>query len=166
LKYLQSLSAVEINTITSLYKNGLVHRIRQRAHIILMRNKRFSINDISKIVDLDRDTVSKDIYNWESKGLSGLYDRKRSGRPSIFSLKEEIEILKKIEENPKNLKKVTAEIIEETGKKSSIKTVKRIIKKNNKKWKRMKRTLSQNPDEVLFKKAYDDLEVLKKKSFK
>lgn len=163
MKFLQTLSSIEIDKITSLYKNDLTHRVRQRSHIILMKNKKFSINDISKIVDLDRDTVSRVIDNWNSEGINGLYDNKRSGRPKFFSENEEKDIIKKIENNPKNLKNVTAEIIQETGKKSSVHTVKRVLKRNNKVWKRMKRALAKKPDEALFNKAYNDLDMLKKK---
>jgi transposase len=163
MKFLQTLSSIEIDKITSLYKNDLTHRVRQRSHIILMKNKKFSINDISKIVDLDRDTVSRVIDNWNSEGINWLYDNKRSGRPKFFSENEEKDIIKKIENNPKNLKNVTAEIIQETGKKSSVHTVKRVLKRNNKVWKRMKRALAKKPDEALFNKAYNDLDMLKKK---
>ena len=85
MKFVSVLKEVEIITLQELYKNGSTHRLRQRAHIILMSNKKFKIDTISAVTGLDRDTVSATFNKWESTGLVGLYDSKKSGRPSIFT---------------------------------------------------------------------------------
>lgn len=96
----------------------------------------------------------------------GLYDSKRSGRQPIFTPDEEEKIIEKIEINPRSLKNVTAEINNDTGKISSTKTVKRILKKHNKIWKRMKKTLAGKPDKEALEKAESDISELKKTNLK
>ncbi len=146
MKFVVPLSDAELITLNELYKNHAIHRLRQRAHIILMSNNSMTIDVISKAVGLDRDTVSILIDNWENTGIIGLYDGSRSGRPSIFDKNEQSKIIKKIEDDPRSLKKVTAEITEETGKKASLDTVRRVLKKRRKIWKRMKKTVAKKPE--------------------
>jgi transposase len=129
MKFCCKLSSPEIITLECLYQNGFSHRLRQRAHIILMSNSRIKIDDISLITSLDRDTVSKIINNWEDIGLRGLYDAHKSGRPPIFSEFDENIIIEKIEAEPRSLKKITNEINLDTNKNASTSTVKRILKK-------------------------------------
>ena len=146
MKFVVPLSSAELTTLNELYKNHGIHRLRQRAHIILMSNNGMKIDTISKAVGLDRDTISILIDNWENIGIIGLYDGDRSGRPAIFSAHEVSKIIKKIEDDPRSLKKVTAEITEETGKKASVDTVRRVLKKRKKVWKRMKKTVAKKPE--------------------
>lgn len=132
MKFCCILSEPELITLECLYQNGYSHRLRQRAHIILMSNNHIKINDISTVTSLDRDTISKTIENWETIGLRGLYDAPKSGRPPIFSAIDENTIVKKIEAEPRSLKKITNQINLDTNKNASTSTVKRILKKRGK----------------------------------
>ena len=105
MKFTKTLSIAEVITLEQLYQNGQSHRVRRRAHIILMSNSKFTINEISRATSLDRDTISNVINIWDSIGLVGLYDSPKSGRPLIFSKDEEKMIIDKIESDPRNLKK-------------------------------------------------------------
>jgi len=165
MKFTKTLSIAEVITLEQLYQNGQSHRVRQRAHIILMSNSKFTINEISRATFLDRDTISNVINTWDSIGLVGLYDSPKSGRPLIFSKDEEKMIIDKIESDPRSLKKATAEINTETGKKASTKTIKRVLKKYKKIWKRMKKTLAGKPEDSELKKAEEDLKNLKNKAY-
>ena len=84
MKFVVPLSSAELTTLNELYKNHGIHRLRQRAHIILMSNNGMKIDTISKAVGLDRDTISILIDNWENIGIIGLYDGDRSGETSNF----------------------------------------------------------------------------------
>ena len=163
MKYAATLSTPEIITLEQLYQNGRSHRLRQRAHIILMSNNQLPLDTISMVASLDRDTISSVINNWELIGLIGLYDLPRSGRPAIFSEEDEKKIILKIEDEPRNLKKATSEINKETGRNASTKTVRRILKKHKKGWKRMKKTLAGKPDEERLEKAEAEIKELKKR---
>jgi hypothetical protein len=139
MKYVKDLLEPEITTLNEMYRNAPVHRLRQRAHIILMSNRRIAINEIALATDLDRDTISATIVAWETIGIIGLYDAKRSGRPSIYTDDEKVFIQRKIEEEPRQIKAVTAEISTLTGKASSIHTIKRVAKQKGMRWKRLKK---------------------------
>ena len=67
--------------LKKLMKNAKTFRLRQRAHAILLSNKRYSIEAIADIYDVHRDTVSRWIKHWNEKGVEGLEDAPKPGRP-------------------------------------------------------------------------------------
>lgn len=52
-----------------------------RCHALLLSHKGYTINQLADIFDVDRDTISNWFERWQSKGLEGLSDAVRSGRP-------------------------------------------------------------------------------------
>jgi transposase len=66
-----------------LLKNGKTFRLRMRAHAILLSSKKYSIDAIADIYNVHRDTVSRWINNWEEKGVEGLEDAPKPGRPRV-----------------------------------------------------------------------------------
>jgi transposase len=146
MKYVNPLLEPMIITLKEMYKNAPVHRMRQRAHIILMSNKGLTLEEIGLVTDLDRDTISATIDVWEKQGLGGLYDGARIGRPPIFNESEQALILSQIEQEPRQLKKVLATIKNITGKSSSTDTIKRIAKRKNLIWKRIKKHVASKPN--------------------
>ena len=129
MKFLTALNPHQELTLNEMYKNSLSHRLRQRAHILLMSNRFMKIAQIAKAIDLDRDTVSQVISTYEENGLGGLFDKKRNGRPAIFTKEDEEIILAEVKKNPRQLKATMPNITKQTNKKSSMQTIKRIIKK-------------------------------------
>ena len=97
------------------------------------------IKEISQCLDIDRDTVSLVISSWETIGIIGLYDDKRSGRPPIFNESDKEIILSKVKEEPRQLKSLVSDIKARTGKDSSVDTIKRVVKKEGFIWKRIKK---------------------------
>lgn len=139
MKYVKALLEAEITTLNEMYRNARLHRLRQRAHIILMSNRKLTIKEIASVTELDRDTLSATLVAWETIGIIGLYDAKRTGRPGIYTDSEKELIRLKIEEEPRQIKSVTAKVIALTGKESSIHTIKRIAKQKGMRWKRLKK---------------------------
>lgn len=78
--------------LTLLYKSSQDHRERQRAHVLLLSSRQYSIEDLAVLFDLDRDTISRWMNRWEEwltltgvqKSLD-LQDRHRTGRPATLS---------------------------------------------------------------------------------
>lgn len=64
MKFSEPLLQPEIIMLEELYHKGSIHRLRQRAHIILMSNSKFTINEIAKTMSLDRDTISGVLDSW------------------------------------------------------------------------------------------------------
>ena len=81
MKFVKPLSEAETMTLEELFRNHGDHRTRIRAHGILLSSKGFIIADISKFYEVNRDSTSRWLDSWESEGLVGLFDDKRSGRP-------------------------------------------------------------------------------------
>lgn len=131
MKFLTPLNPHQELTLNEMYKNALSHRLRQRAHILLMSNRLMKIGQIAKAIDLDRDTVSQVISTYEQNGLGGLFDKKRNGRPTIFTKEDEEIILAEVNKNPRQLKATMPNITKQTNKKSSMQTIKRILKKKD-----------------------------------
>ena len=161
MKFVNQLSASETLTLRDLHKNSSIHRLRERGLIILMSSAGFMINDIGLALDLDRDTISGAMDAWEDTGLAGLYDAKKSGRPTIFTDKEEEEILIVVSKKPRNLKAIIAEVETTTGKKASKDTIKRTIKKKGFIWKRIRKVTPQSPDPQEYKEKQEKLNNLK-----
>jgi transposase len=77
-----------------------------------------------------QETVSKWIDGWEKYQFDSLIDKPRPGRTPLIPGEEYAEIIDIVKKNPRQLKTAIIEIEEKFGKKISIKTLKRIIKKN------------------------------------
>ena len=73
--------------------------------------------------------VSHWLDHWEKAGLSGLYDAPRSGRPPIYTAIDGVHLKAFLDESPQQLRQAQAQLIEQTGKSSSLDTVKRLLKK-------------------------------------
>lgn len=129
MKYITSLSDQDRKKLSQLYKTNTSHRVRQRAQAILLSNQGYCVKEIVNIVKLHRVTIYSLIKAFEQNRFDALYDRARSGRPSLFDEAEEQLIVEKIKQHPQNIKKVTAQINEQTNKSASIYTIKRVLKK-------------------------------------
>ncbi|SKB15911.1 transposase (fragment) [Planktothrix sp. PCC 11201] len=84
---------------------------------------------------------------WEKSGFVGLYNEKGRGRKAKLSPSQIAEVKEWVKAEPKNLNKVVIKIHKNWEIKVSKETIKRMIKKLNMRWKRMKRGLSKTPDE-------------------
>ncbi len=80
-KFVSPLDDNVVKKLESLIKNSKNAKVRQRAQAIILSSKIFSIDDISKICDVVRNTVSSWITNWEKFGFEGLHDKERPGGP-------------------------------------------------------------------------------------
>ena len=164
MKFIKQLTETEEITLTEMHKNSWVHRQRQRAHILLLSHRGFQIGVISKVVALDRDTISGLFDHWEKIGISALYDRNRSGRPPIFTDSEQQHILSQIAEEPRMTKSTAATIKEKTGKCASLETIKRVLKKNDYKWKRVRKKPAGKPEKHDYEEKKAKIEKLKQKA--
>jgi transposase len=77
-----------------------------RAHGLLLRSEKITINAIAKIYHVDRDTVSTGIKKWEQHGDKSLHDQPRSGRPPLLHAAEQTLATHYMQEAPRSLKHV------------------------------------------------------------
>ncbi|HPI20576.1 MAG TPA: helix-turn-helix domain-containing protein [Candidatus Kapabacteria bacterium] len=83
MKYGITLTRLEERKLSYLIRNSPKFRIRQRAHAILLYSKNYDIDNLAGIFDVHRDTINRWLVMWDQKGVLGLYDIQRSGRPHI-----------------------------------------------------------------------------------
>lgn len=93
IKFVSTLAKKDIVNLEYTVHNSLSHRIRSRAHSILLSAKGFIIKEIVDIIQVDRKTVSSWIDRWEQFGHDGLLDLQRPGRPPKLT-KQEKKLLK------------------------------------------------------------------------
>ena len=95
---------------------------------------------------VDYRSVSSWIDQWQTRGLVGLYDQPGAGRRPTLSLDEQQKVQQYLQDSPKDLKKVVHQLEQETQKRVSTKTIKRLIKKNRYVWKRIRKAPAKSPD--------------------
>ncbi len=162
MKYVSPLTEGEIKRLEDIRKSDKPSQVRDRAHYILLSNAGYKIDDIARIFDVERRTVSSWTDAWEYSSFEGLHDKPRSGRPEILS-EEEKEIAKKlIEENPRSLKSVVHKLAEITGKVVSVKTLKRLAKKCDLVWKRVRKSVRPKRNKKESGQAKKEIGELKK----
>ncbi len=130
MKVVWRLTEAEQITLREAVANHPKHRCRIRAHAILLSHKRYDIKQLADIFDTSLETLSKWIDCWEEFGISSLYDAKRTGRPTIYTDEEKQRLKELVDEEPHQLKRAQSLMEKESGKKASVSTIKRTLKKN------------------------------------
>lgn len=122
-------------------------KVRNRAQCIVLSYEGYEIEELMTIFRVSRKTIYNWLTRWEDQKFRGLYDQKGRGRnPKLSSDKEE-QVKDWVEETPKNLNKVVTKIEKEWDIKISKSTLKRLLKKLNMVWKRIKRRTSKSAQE-------------------
>jgi transposase len=153
MKFVAPLNDVEIHTLIDMHRFHPSRRARMRAHGILLSHQGFSLRHIADIYQVSRYAVSAWIERWHSAGLVGLYDHPRSGRPPRLTAEEQHKVDQYLQEHPKDLKQVAHLLEQETTKRVSPKTIKRLIKKHRYVWKRLRKTPAQSPTPEKYHRA-------------
>ena len=161
MRYVKSLNENEKLTLSQLMKNHANARARMRGHGILLSDRKFSVEEIALIYEVDRDTVCRWFREWEIKGITGLYDEERRGRPKELTEAEEKEVKLLIAKEPRSIKKVMVEVKERFKKEVSQSTIKRTLKYFKLVWKRIRKSLRSKRNEAEFLQAKSDIEELR-----
>src|SRR6266478_4397602 len=111
-----------------------------------------------RIYQVDRDTVSSWIKQWDQTGVESLYDKPRSGRPSTLTQEEKELAQHYIQEEPRCLKQVAERLSQKTAKRLSISSLKRLAKKARLRWKRVRKSLKSLRDPEEFAQCQRELE--------
>ncbi len=129
MRFVQPLSDAEVQSLRDASKNASKPAQRRRAHGILLSHKGYTINQISEILDVQRDTVTRWLNAWQRDGLDGLADKARAGRPSVYDDQDRERLQALVAETPHQIRALQARMAEETGKPVSLSTVQRALKK-------------------------------------
>ena len=71
-KFVADLSEQQIAELNDLMASDWNARTKQRAQAILLSFRRYTIDDISMILEYDRVTISRWLDQWQERGLDGL----------------------------------------------------------------------------------------------
>jgi len=156
-RFVAALSDEERDRLRSLKDFDPARRIRQRAQAILLSDAGKTVNEIADIFDVDRDTVCSWLKRWETEGSVGLEDQPRSGAPPILDESEQQRALEILLEHPHSPKLVLRQIEKEIGKTISRDTLRRLARKSNLTWKRMRKSLKSQRDEEEFRESQEEL---------
>ena len=108
MRFVPALSESEKRELKSVFCQEGSHQVRRRAHTILLSAEGFTINEIARIYQIDRDTVSSTFDRWEKANVAGLYDGERSGRPTKLTKEEAAEAVESLKQDPRSIKRTLA----------------------------------------------------------
>ena len=138
MRYVHPLTDQQCDLLANTMTHDASPRARARAHSLLLSAQGMAINTITKIYQVDRDTVSTWIRTWAHDGPASLHDQPRSGRPPKLTPEEQPLAIASIKEEPRALKQVVARVIKKTDKRLSISSLKRLAKRARLRWKRVR----------------------------
>jgi transposase len=139
-RYVRPLTEQQRMLLESTMKNDASPRARMRAHRLLLSSEGITIKAIAKIDHVDRDTVSTWIKQWDTQGDQRLPDQPRSGRPPTRNAAEKARAKKYIKDEPRSLKNVVERLAQNTAKRLSLSSLKRLAKKARLRWKRVRKS--------------------------
>ena len=92
----------------------------------------FKLAKIASIFNICRQTAATWLHAWKDDGICALFDKPRSGRPPILCKEAEADAITRVNQSPRSLKKVLAELTASLNLTvtPSISTLKRICGKN------------------------------------
>ena len=157
LRFVAPLDPTTVDHLKQLQRTSPVFRTRQRAQAILLSARGYRIDQLVDIFEVDRDTITRWLNHWDND--RGLDDAPRSGRPRSIPAQEEPAVLKQVEADPRRLKAVIARL--EARFTVSLDTIKRLLKRQGYKWRRLRRSLKSKRDEAAFRQAQTELDHLK-----
>ena len=94
--------------LDALHRAGRSHRVRQRAHAVLLSAQGYTRDEAADILRVDRDAVSRTLDRWEEGGVGALQEGARPGRPPKVDAALEAEVLRAAREQPASLRRTLA----------------------------------------------------------
>ncbi|PON16313.1 hypothetical protein C2W62_19190 [Candidatus Entotheonella serta] len=85
MRFIHPLSHETLQLLNRVHKQSRHHRVRQRAHCIVLSSQGYTTTHLADIFQVDRITLYHWFNAWEHNGFPGLYSRKASGRPPIHA---------------------------------------------------------------------------------
>jgi transposase len=156
-KFVKPLTTEQRDQLTALMKSSAPQRTRRRAQAVLLRERRYSLEQIADIYQVERDRVSQGLEWWEAEQVAGLDDGPRSGRPPKLTETERQEALTIALQEPRTLKTGLPRIADEIGKLISGETLRTLLHTEHYGWKRMRRSTRARRDDAEFRAAEAEL---------
>lgn len=156
-KFVKPLTTAQREHPQAIMKSSAPQRTRMRAHAVLLRERRYSLDQIADIYQVDRDRVSQWLEWGEVEQMAGWDDDPRSGRPPKLTDAERQEALKITLQEPRSIKSGWKRIADEFGKLLSVETLRTWLSLEGYGWKRMRRSSRAWREEAEFRAAEAEL---------
>jgi transposase len=129
MRFIHGLSLETQHLLRRCYKESKHHRVRQRAHCILLSFCGKTTDDLVHIFHVTRLTIYHWFDAWETRHFAGLYDHAGRGRHPKLTREEQEKVQQYIADYPQDMKKVVHLLAQETSKRVWTKTSQRLRKK-------------------------------------
>ena len=133
-KYIENLTEEQKSSLKKGYTYGKSPLFRRKCHCILLSHERKTVKELSSFFGISIHSIRKWLNLWERQGIEGLKLKPGRGRKPKLKTDEKthVETVKTLIENePKNLNRVTNQIEDKLGIEVSKKTLKRFLKNLN-----------------------------------
>ncbi len=157
-RFVSPLTAAERETLKTTFKTHSSHSARVRAQAVLLSERQFSIDQIAEIFEVNRNTVAEWLDRWEEE--RSVDDFPGRGRKPKLNEEEQEKVVKMIDEQPQSSREVLSQIERQIGQTISRDTLRRIAKKHQRSWKRVRNSKRSKRDEADFQAAKTELEDL------
>ena len=112
-------------------ENGYKHQkgtFSQRCHIVLLKSRGKSSEQIAQVFDLTDQTVNSWVKRYRKEGIDGLRTKPGRGRPSTFRPTDEKVVKAIVKKERQRLTRAKELLESELNKKFSVQTLKRFLK--------------------------------------
>jgi len=111
------------------YRNGRSHAFRLRCQMVLLKIEGRKSQDIASFLGFCQQAVNLWLKRYKAEGIKGLTVRTGRGRPSILSITEDLEAVKKaVRKHRQRISIARAELQKSLGKEFSNRTLNRYLK--------------------------------------
>ena len=157
------LSEVERATLAQRARYHPKGYARRRAQTVLLLGAGCPLSEVASRQGIDKDTVAFHRDAWLERGLVGLRDLPRGGRPRQLLLTEETSLCGWATQEALTARDLQSRLAAELGKQVSVAVIKAALVRNGFVWKRTRYSLKQKRNEVEFRKAQAEIrEMLEK----
>lgn len=128
-KQLKSQVAHEEETLEAMSRDHPKARPRQRAQAVWLNMRGYVIEELAELYQVRADTVREWLRRYEARGLAGLLDRPKSGRPLRYTQAETESLETWLRQAPRHLREIENYLQETTHKRCHRNTLKSYLKK-------------------------------------
>ena len=144
-----------------LYRQSRHHRVRQRAHCLLLRSKGMKPAELGVIFPVSEKTLYNWFNAWNANGLVGLYDRPGKGRKQKLNDEQKAQVKAWVLASPRQLKATVQKVKETWDIEVSIDMLKRVLKAAGLRWRRLRRLPAKRPAPAVYQQKRYALDILK-----
>lgn len=162
MRYVNPLAPDIIRLLRRLVKQSRHHRVRQRAHCIILSAQGTTILRLMKIFARSRGTITNWLNAWENAHFVGLYDAPGKGRKLTFTPDQQVQIKQWAKAFPKNLNKVLALVEHTFGISVKKRTIQRVLKSLRCSWRWIRHRPNGTPDPQEYAQKRTELETFQR----